>query len=154
MTGRIHWESWAPCPGNVSDEYTSVAFGPDGRQVLVGSDCTGVHLWDAATGKEIRTIAGDALGECLPVSSVAFGSDGRRILASLAWEEGVAVWDATNGKRLHTLKVKGCIAFGPDGRTEISGSDHGPAILWDLNNGKEVRRYIDASESVPTAGAF
>jgi len=61
--------------GHASDVY-SVAFSPDGSQVLTGSGDNTAKLWDAATGTEIRTFSGYASY----VSSVAFSPDGSQVL--------------------------------------------------------------------------
>ena len=41
-----------------SDYVNSVAFSPDGTQVLTGSDDNTAKLWDSETGKLVRTFAG------------------------------------------------------------------------------------------------
>ena len=51
----------------------SVAFSPDGRLALMGSDDNTLRLWDVSTGKEIRTFAGHTSW----VTSVTFSPDGR-----------------------------------------------------------------------------
>jgi WD40 repeat protein len=51
----------------------SVAFSPDGRQVVFGSGDKTVRLWDAATGALQRTLEGHSSW----VSSVAFSPDGK-----------------------------------------------------------------------------
>src|SRR5262245_44542803 len=55
-----------------SSEITSLAFAPDGGQVLSGSKDRTIKLWDIATGQLVRTFEGHQGG----VSSVAFSSDG------------------------------------------------------------------------------
>ena len=55
---------------------SSAAFSADGKLVLTGSWDHTARLWDAESGKELRTFAGHADG----VYSVAFAPDGRQVL--------------------------------------------------------------------------
>jgi WD40 repeat protein len=56
---------------------TCVAFAPDGRRLLSGSDDETLRLWDAESGQEVRAFTGHQ-GR---VTSVAFAPDGRRLLS-------------------------------------------------------------------------
>src|SRR5262245_54488839 len=57
---------------------TAVAFSPDGMRLIAGSEDETLKLWEAATGKLIRTFGGHASG----VDSVAFSPEGTRLLSS------------------------------------------------------------------------
>ena len=59
---------------------TSVAFRPNGGQVLTGSKDKTARLWDLATGRQILAFAGHRSD----VTSVAFSADGGRILIGSA----------------------------------------------------------------------
>ncbi len=78
-----------------TDWVRSVAFSPDGKRVLTGSDDSTAKLWDAETGQEIRTF----LGHTYSVYSVAFSPDDKRVLTGSGdgtariWELEVAVED-------------------------------------------------------------
>jgi WD40 repeat protein len=53
----------------------SVAFSPDGKQVVSGSYDNTVRLWDAATGTALQTLEGHSAS----VHSVAFSPDGKQV---------------------------------------------------------------------------
>jgi WD40 repeat protein len=66
----------------------AVAFAPDGRTVLSGSNDSTLMLWDVATGRRLRTFA----GHFAPVYAVAFSPDGRTALSGSA-DRTLMLWD-------------------------------------------------------------
>jgi WD40 repeat protein len=73
----------------------SVAFSPDGKQILSGSADKTVKLWDVASGREIKTF----LGHTGFVESVVFINDGKQALSGS--DDGIVkLWDISNGKEI------------------------------------------------------
>jgi WD40 repeat protein len=104
------------------------AFSPDGR-ILVLTVSRDHHVFDVASGQELRKIAGGG-GHVL---SLAVSPDGGRLLAS-AW-----------GKPVQTRLA--------DGRTRSSAEKNHTVHLWDLASGK-VERTIDLPEGGAGPVAF
>ena len=77
----------------------SVAFSPDGKTIASGSYDNTIKLWDAASGKELKTMFGHSNW----VLSVSFSPDGKTI-ASGSWDGTVKLWDSVTGRLLSTSK--------------------------------------------------
>jgi len=95
-----------------------IAWSLDGRMLASPSWDKTIRLWDAETGKCLRTLKDEAEG-------VAFDPVGRT-LASGSWDNTVKLWESTSGKLLRTLEGHtswvNSVAFDPAGRTLASGS--------------------------------
>ena len=77
----------------------SVAFAPDGKQVLTGSDDNdGAGCGTLQSGKELRAFTGHAGA----VNSVAFSPDGKQVLTG-SDDKTARLWDAQSGKELRAF---------------------------------------------------
>lgn len=129
----------------------SVAFDPQGETLASGSDDGAVKLWEARTGKLLRT-----LGHQTVVLSVAFDPQGE-MLASGSADSTVKLWETRSGKLLRTLeehqgRVRS-VAFDPQGRTLASGSDDKTVKLWEARRGR-LLRTLEGHRDVVLSAVF
>jgi RNA polymerase sigma factor (sigma-70 family) len=119
---------------------TSVAFTPDGLQVVTGS-WHEIVLWNAATGQVVYRQARDQ-ARSGAVRAVAISPDGR-LLAVSGDEERVVLYELATGQRIHEWTGHAgfvwSLAFAPDGRSLVSGSWDATALVWDLT-GRELAK--------------
>jgi WD40 repeat protein len=135
----------------------AVEFLPDSRRAILAGGDGSLRVWDADTGMAVRDFAGHKTAiRCLAVSR-----DGRRVLSGAGFVEldggkpvvrdgrtvytdcAVRVWDAETGEELrrfegHALPVDQ-VSLSADGRRALSRSVQ-ELCLWDVDNGKEIRR--------------
>ena len=102
----------------------SVAFSPDGKQVLTGSEDKTAKLWDLS-GREIQTFSGHASS----VWSVAFSPDGKQVLTgsedktAKLW--AVALEPNPQKQAAQTWQLNGAcyaVAFSPSGERVVVGA--------------------------------
>jgi WD40 repeat protein len=97
-----------------------VLFSPDGARIASGGADKSIKLWDAASGRLLRTFDGHSD----TVGSVAFSPDGTRI-ASGSDDHTIRLWDAASGNLLFTFEGHSSfvqsVAFSPDGTRIASG---------------------------------
>jgi len=125
----------------------SVAFSPDGKIAISGSDDTTLRLWDVATHQTIRTFEGHQAG----VTSVAFSPDGKTVISG-STDKTMILWDVATGQAIrsfsgHDDEVKS-VAFSPDGKTVLSGSADTTMKLWDVATGQAIRTYEGHTQEV------
>jgi WD40 repeat protein len=119
----------------------AVAFSPDAKRIAVARYAN-VELLSAGDRKSISTVAG-MTGQ---VNDVGFSHDGRLMFAA-AGEPGLfgeaTLWDATSGKRLHTLRGHADCLYAADvnnAGTILATAGYDQAIkLWDVKTGTELR---------------
>src|SRR5205085_333288 len=119
-----------------------VAYSPSGKTIAAGD--SGINLYDAATGQELRSFGEDGRA----IWSVVFSPDGKA-LATLGYTSGVKLWDPATGNELaelegaQKLRELGlpslpCIAYSPDGKYLAAGGKDGGLWLWDVTTRKKV----------------
>lgn len=133
-----------------------VGFVADGREVVSASLDGQIHVWEAATGKELRRWRwyqpqafddSGLFGANTPVRSIVLSPD-RRLLAASTSDGRVQIWNlqgdavrALGDKQGSVFHGANGIAFAPDGKTLATrGPDH-VVRLWDLQTGKETGRH-------------
>jgi len=119
-----------------SHDPDSLAFSPDGK-LLGGADrSSGLLIWDAATGKQLRQT------EMNKASALAFSPDGKmlavangeNLISLLAVHDNTARRDLTG----YPQKISS-LAYSPDGKFLAVGSFDNVVVIWDTTSGTKAK---------------
>lgn len=116
-----------------------LVFAPDGKSVALFGGDNEVQLWQLTDGKQLDSF------ECYQgaAGAVAFSPDGKLLAAGDA--SSIRLWDRASRKQLgkfrrHNGNVT-ALAFAPDSKHLASGGEDQTIRLWEVEGGKEVRRF-------------
>jgi hypothetical protein len=139
-----------------SGAVSAVAFSPDGRAILSGSEDRMLKLWDVAAGKELRTFTEKSY-RYSEVYSVAFSPDGSAVLSGGTGAK-LFVHEVDTGKELRAFEggseYFASVTFSPDGRTALFGGSDATLKLWDLATSMILRIFTGHSASVSSVAFF
>jgi WD40 repeat protein len=137
-------------------DYSCLAISADGRTVAAGgTSCeekdpkisflsesfSGVRVWDATSGKLLRTLKAQK-GDSPTFSSRS--ADGKT-LAVMNRDDTVRLWDVTTGKQWTTVKGKSsfrelrAVTLTPDGKFGVAVEQSGKVWSWKIATGKKLR---------------
>jgi RNA polymerase sigma factor (sigma-70 family) len=140
-TGVLNDLATGKCLVRIQKAYAvmSIALSHDGKLLATGGQQDSlVHLWDAATGRELRQLRGhDQWIAHNWIFNVCFSPDDK-LLASAG--KDLRLWEVATGKQLLQLPhMGGRLAFSPDGKLLACGSKDTIHLL-DVATGREIRR--------------
>jgi WD40 repeat protein len=112
-------------------EVASLAFTPDGKTLAAGMFDSTLHLWDPATGKELKVIEGHTSA----VFAVAFSATGRYFVTA-SFDKSVRLWETASGQQVAQWSghrgAADAVSLTPDGRQAVSGGTDCCALIWDV----------------------
>jgi WD40 repeat protein len=117
----------------------AITFTADGKQVITGSFDKTLKVWDAATGKEIKTLGGPQGHQNL-VLSLSLSPDGT-LLASGGSDNSAKIWDFPSNQPLRSFALADAISaftLSPDGTKIVGASQDGSVRIFNAADGKEI----------------
>ncbi|MBY0527075.1 MAG: hypothetical protein K2R98_27015 [Gemmataceae bacterium] len=127
-----------PLKGHTETVY-AVAYSPDGKYVVTASFDKTLKLYEAATGKELKTFAGTT-GHTNLILSLAFHPQGHGI-ASGSSDNSVKLWDIPSENALRDFvhaDAVNAIALSADGKLLAGAGKDGTVKLWNPADGKPI----------------
>ena len=118
---------------NSGSYVSSVAFSPDGKQILASTYDEKVKVYDVASGRELLEVVGFL---------AAYSPGGKRIVSAVDFRH-LTIWDAVSGKaqlswKAHQRRLISDVAFDPKGKRVLSGGWDNWVKCWDSATGKEL----------------
>ncbi|WP_031497277.1 WD40 repeat domain-containing protein [Bryobacter aggregatus] len=129
-----------------SDCIYGLSISPDGKTIATSSYDKLIQLWDAETGKAIRTLK-DHIDA---IYSIAFTPDGKRLVSGAA-DRSIKVWNPETGERLFTMSEPtdgvNSVAVSPDGKSIVAAGQDKTIRVWSLEEkGATLRNSMIAHE--------
>jgi len=117
-----------------------VAFSPDGKYMITGSQDNMAKLWEVSSGRELRTFKGHTDW----IESVDFSPDGRHIVTG-SRDKTARIWDAFSGQLIRQIRgyeqIVFCVSFTPDGQYVAVSPNNNRTDLYEVSSGRRLKTY-------------
>jgi serine/threonine protein kinase len=116
----------------------AVAVSPDGKRFVTGGQDNLLMLWDAASGRHLRTFLGHETVDHGGINSIAVSTDSKRLMTAGNDNSG-RVWDIDTGRGLFTVRRdegwEVSVAVTPDGQRLV-------LVYLDRSNARNSARML------------
>lgn len=135
----------------VSNKWISFLTFLSGGKTLISVSSNKVIFWDTETGQQsdfLETSSDSVASTDSSISSATLSCDGKTL--ALGIHKTIKLWNIVTGNQIKTLKGHEntilSLAFSPDGKTLISGSDiankgYGMIRVWDVEIGQQIKSF-------------
>jgi RNA polymerase sigma factor (sigma-70 family) len=134
-------------------QINALAYSADGKMLASGGQDRDVALWDAATGRRLRTFPGHGRWTV----TLAISPNGK-LLASGGYDGNLRLSELATGKEVRSFKGHwlpvNSVAFTPDSKFLASAGGDGRLVLWDVATGQVVRELMKATDPTKPANAL
>ncbi len=139
----VSWPSLEKVIEGHTENVNDVAWSPDGKTLVTGSDDKTVRLWDPATGSEVRKLDHQEAVRC-----VAWSPDGKTLVSTSGGSRGTDKYDVirlfNTSNSFSYIDMKGHsavrkVAWAPDSKT-MASADYGEIQIWNMHTRQEINR--------------
>ncbi len=119
---------------------SAIEFRPDGSQLITAGSDGAARIWDALSGRILRTLPPHTRF----LTAASFSPDGSRVVTASA-DGRAKLWDLQSGEMLWELGTPAVrihsVQFHPDGSRVVTADGSGAVILWDRATGAPLRTF-------------
>ena len=134
--------------GGHTDIVNSIAFSPDGKYLVSGSDDYTIKLWDVSRKRHLSTLSHITNRFRSQIKAVTFSSDGQKI-ATAGWH--VKIWDIHTLREIITLRQDEwvfAVTFSTDGKFLATGDASGQIKVRNLQTQQDVTEFQGDSDFI------
>ena len=140
---------------------SALAFSPDGRWLVSGTEGGEIQMWDVMTGEALVAFADPTTREDPGgISALAFSPD--RTLLAVGTHNRIHLWEVDPPNKFFSVSTEHKrgnarfygypepLVFSPDGTILVNGLDNGAIQLWDVTTGDQIAALDGHTQEVET----